>query len=84
MANLIKIGNSQGVRIPKALIQQAALEGKELSFEIVSDGLLISPSKHVRTGWKEEIEAIMASKGKESLDQGWLEFPLDADDELEW
>lgn len=84
MANLVKIGNSQGVRIPKALIKQAALEGKELSFEVVSNGLLISPSKHVRAGWKDEIAAIIASKGKEPLDQAWLDTPLDTDDALEW
>ncbi|MBN4059912.1 MAG: AbrB family transcriptional regulator [SAR86 cluster bacterium] len=84
MANLVKIGNSQGVRIPKALIQQASLEGKELSFEIVGDGLLISPSKHARSGWKEKIEALLALKGNEPLDQDWLEVPLDTDEELEW
>jgi antitoxin MazE len=84
MANLVKIGNSQGVRIPKALIQQASLEGKELSFEIVSNGLLISPSKHARAGWKDEIAAILASKGKEPVDKDWLDIPLDSDDALEW
>ena len=45
MANLVKIGNSQGIRIPKALIEQAHLEDKELKLQIVKDGLLVSPSK---------------------------------------
>jgi len=29
MAHLVRIGNSQGIRIPKAFIEQAHLEGKE-------------------------------------------------------
>ncbi len=29
MTTLIRIGNSQGVRIPKAIVEQAQLEGKE-------------------------------------------------------
>ncbi len=48
MAHLVGIGNSQGVRIPKILIKQAKLENKELSFKVVDNGLLITPSKKAR------------------------------------
>jgi antitoxin MazE len=41
MTTLIRIGNSQGVRIPKAIIEQTQLEDKELVFKISDDGLLI-------------------------------------------
>ena len=41
MTTLIRIGNSQGVRIPKAIIEQAQLENKELVFKISDDGLLM-------------------------------------------
>ncbi len=41
MTTLIRVGNSQGVRIPKALIEQAHLNNKELVFQVVDDGLLI-------------------------------------------
>jgi len=81
MANLVKIGNSQGIRIPKALIEQAHLEGKELEFQIVKDGLLVSPSKKPREGWKEAIDAPLASHGKEPLDSEWLDAPLASDEE---
>ena len=33
MAHLVKIGNSQGIRIPKPLVEQAQLEGKELKLQ---------------------------------------------------
>ncbi len=50
MAHLIRIGNSQGIRIPKPLIELAQLEGKELQLRLVEGGLLISPEARVREG----------------------------------
>lgn len=41
MTTLIRIGNSQGLRIPKAIIEQAQLDEKELTLKVVEDGLLI-------------------------------------------
>ncbi len=41
MAELIQIGNSKGVRIPKALVEQAGLENSELELKVVKNGLLI-------------------------------------------
>ncbi len=84
MANLIKIGNSQGIRIPKALIERAHLEDKELKLQIVKDGLLVSPSKKPREGWKEAIEASLATHGKEPLDSEWLDASLASEEEWEW
>jgi antitoxin MazE len=52
MTTLIRIGNSQGVRIPKAIIEQAQLKDKELIFKIIDDGLLIQPLQKPRQGWK--------------------------------
>ena len=42
-ANLIKIGNSQGIRIPKDLIKQFNI--KKVLFEIKKDGILLRPIK---------------------------------------
>ena len=84
MAHLIKIGNSQGIRIPKPLIQQAHLEGKELDIQVVSQGILVSPCKKPREGWKEAIETTLASKGSEATDKEWLDATLTSDDDLEW
>ena len=84
MAHLVKIGNSQGIRIPKPLVEQAQLEGKELKLLLVSDGLLISPEKETREGGKEEIEQAIAAQGHEVIDVEWLDLPLASDDDLEW
>ena len=85
MAHLVKIGNSQGIRIPKPLIKQAHLEGKELDIQVVNQGILVTPSKKPREGWKKAIEeTILASKGLETTDGEWLESTLTSDDDLEW
>lgn len=84
MAHLVKIGNSQGIRIPKPLIQQARLEGKELDIQVVNQGILVTPSKKPREGWKKAIEAIIASKGSEKIDNEWMDATLTSYDDSEW
>jgi len=84
MAHLVKIGNSQGIRIPKPLIQQAHLDGKELDIQVVNQGILVTPSKKPRENWGKTIEAILASNGSEATDSEWLDATLTSDDDLEW
>ena len=84
MAHIVKIGNSRGIRIPKPLIEQAKLEGKELDLQLVNNGLLITPKKEARDGWKVMIEQALATNQNDDSNQEWLDFPLASDDELEW
>lgn len=83
MAALIQIGNSKGVRIPKAFIEQTQLENRELKFRIVDEGLLIQPIKKVRTAWKEQFEKsrIQSLEADERL---WLEAPLTIEKDWKW
>ena len=51
MAHLIRIGNSFGVRIPQAIIQQIGFKkDMNLVFKVTEDGLLISSEKQAREG----------------------------------
>ena len=84
MTHIVKIGNSQGIRIPKPLIEQAELEGKELKLQLVKNGLLITPEKKARDGWEEIIEQSIARNGIEPPDEEWLDLPIASDDELDW
>jgi len=52
MAKIIKIGNSQGIRIPKPIVELANLENIELDFVVLDSGLLITPNKKARIGWE--------------------------------
>ncbi len=86
MATLTKIGNSQGVRIPKAYIKQAHLQDCELEFKITSEGLLIVPSKNTpRKSWEADIKKVLEhnkDKKDEAVDEGLLN---DSDlESLEW
>jgi len=84
MTSLIRIGNSQGVRIPKAIIEQAQLEDKELEFKIIDDGLLIKPVKKPREGWKDQFDKAIQSGVSNQAEQEWLDAPLVDDEDWEW
>ncbi len=47
---IVRIGNSQGVRIPKPLIEQAGLSG-ELEITVQDGSLIIKPVAKARAGW---------------------------------
>ena len=58
MAQIIKIGNSQGIRIPKPIVAIANLENQELDFIVLNEGLLITPEKKSRVRWQIDKEKI--------------------------
>ena len=86
MTMLTKIGNSQGIRIPKALIKEAHLENVEIDLEVVENGLLLKPiKKNIRENWEENIKQVL-EKNKKKKDEGILEdFLHDSDlEDYEW
>ncbi len=84
MTTLIRIGNSQGVRIPKAIIELAKLDDKELEFKVIDDGLLIQPVKTPRQDWKMQFDKAEQSQESDRLDQEWLDAPLVKIEDWEW
>jgi len=84
MVHLVKIGNSQGIRIPKVIIEQSQIEGKELKLQVVNNGLLVSPRIKARDGWKESINKKLADNKTEQIDHEWLDATLTTDEELDW
>ena len=86
MTMLTKIGNSQGVRIPKSLIQQAGLEGSRIEFELLEDGLLLKPvKKNTRECWADNIKQIL-DKNSSKVDERELKDMLNDSDleDLQW
>ena len=62
---IVAIGNSQGIRIPKPLLEQTGLAGEvELSAE--NDALVIRPVRKARAGWAAAF-ALMARRGDDAL-----------------
>jgi antitoxin MazE len=54
---LVRIGNSQGVRIPKAMIEQCGI-GEEVEMAIKGHTLVIAPSKAPRQGWDQALRSM--------------------------
>jgi antitoxin MazE len=80
--NIVPIGNSQGIRIPKPLLQQAGIKDA-VEIEVKGNLIIIRPAKkRAREGWA---EAFMVPEKEEK----WLEdlraIPNNFDgEEWEW
>ncbi len=55
-AELVRIGNSRGLRIPKPVIEQCGF-GETVELRIENDRLIISPERQPRQGWDEAFRA---------------------------
>ncbi|KLU25498.1 antitoxin [Caballeronia mineralivorans PML1(12)] len=76
-----RMGNSQGVLIPKPILAQLGLED-EVEMEVENDAIVLrKPQKKARQGWSEASKAI-AEAGDDGLVMG--EFPNADDAELSW
>ena len=62
---IVPIGNSQGVRIPKPLLEQAGLAG-EVEISAEGGALVIRPANKPRAGWTVAFRE-MARRGDDAL-----------------
>jgi len=80
---IVRMGNSQGIRIPKLLIDQIGL-GQEVQVEVRADHLVIRAARQPRQGWEEQFQE-MAKRGDDRLlDTGALPSPDWDEAEWEW
>lgn len=56
-AQIVQIGNSQGVRIPKVLLEESGIKG-EIELEIHPDGILIRNIRKPRADWDKKFELL--------------------------
>jgi antitoxin MazE len=62
---IVPIGNSQGIRIPKLLLEQTGLSG-EVEISAEGGALVIRPVKRPRAGWAAAFQD-MARRGDDAL-----------------
>lgn len=74
--NLIRIGNSQGIRIPKVLLEQSRL-GTEVELEVDEGKIVIHSATHARQGWGEKFR-LMADNGDDVM------IDTDSGEQTEW
>ncbi len=90
-ANIVQIGNSKGVRIPKTLLEQLHFE-KSVEFHVTPEGLLLRPihekaenDSPPRTGWDEMFQTALAEGGDDSAEfADWNQAGLTEFDDKEW
>jgi antitoxin MazE len=56
-AQIVSIGNSQGIRIPKTLLEQSNLSG-EVELELCESGIMIKKTRKPRQNWEEAFKAM--------------------------
>ena len=80
-ARVVKIGNSQGIRIPKTLLEQAGIMDT-VELDVEKDSIVIRPIVHPRAGWEDAFKAMSDNHddalihGDEDISHSW--------DEEEW
>ena len=63
---LIRIGNSRGIRIPKPLIEGCGL-GDSVELRVIGQRIVISPERVPRQGWAEAFRKAGPAKNDELL-----------------
>lgn len=79
---IIKIGNSQGIRIPKLLLEQTNL-AEEVELEVQADQIVIRSAEHPRQGWEAAFQAMAECGDDQLLDENLTSTHWD-EDEWQW
>ncbi len=64
---VVKIGNSRGIRIPKPIIDQTRL-GNEVEIAVQRGTIVIRPLSRPRSGWAEQFRAMAEQRDDTLLD----------------
>lgn len=67
-ARVIRIGNSRGIRVPRALLEQAQLP-EEVELQAQPGRLIVRAARRPRAGWAEAARAMRERPHDELLDQ---------------
>ena len=81
-AKIIKIGNSRGIRLPKAILHQLGIHD-EVDLEVERDRIVIKPIRRIRNGWSEAFRKMSVKTDDRLLDEEATLFQSSWDEE-EW
>ena len=77
-SKIVRIGNSQGVRLPKLLIEQAGLE-EEVELRAEAGQIVIAAPRETRAGWAEAAQRARGAGDDVPESTGLTRF-----DQTEW
>lgn len=79
-ARVIKIGNSQGLRLPKPILDQTGIRD-DVEIEVQKNRIIIRPVRNVREGW----DAAFKTMGETGDDKPIIDDAISHSwDEEEW
>lgn len=82
--SLRKMGNSVGMIVPKAVLQEIGLSvGAPMDVRVEDGKVVATPVRKVREGWAEDAERVAAA-GLTEEEAEWMAFGNDDDGELTW
>lgn len=82
--SLRKMGNSVGMIVPKAVLQEIGLSaGAPMDVRVEEGKVVATPIRKVREGWAEDA-ARVAAHGVTEEEAEWLAFGNDDDGEWTW
>jgi len=76
---IVRIGNSRGIRIPKPIIEQCGF-GDSVELRVENDLLVIAPERVPRQGWEEAFRAAGLAEKDELLLDGLPPNEFDRED----
>ena len=82
-AHIVRIGNSQGIRIPKPLLDQTGIKD-DVELEVDKTRIIIRPISNPRSGWDNAFKAMAQNRddllieGKDNISHSW------DDEEWQW
>ena len=80
--HIIRIGNSQGIRIPKPLLEQSGISGA-VELEVENNRIVIQSVDEPRRGWKEAFASMAEEADDHLIDDEAIESAWDSE-EWEW
>ena len=81
-AEIIRIGNSKGLRIPKAFLKQCKIKNT-VHMAIKGQALVITPYEELREKWEESFQLMAKNKDDYLLDEDHIEHSWD-EEGWEW
>ncbi len=67
-ARIVKIGNSQGIRIPKPILEQTGIMD-DVELEVDNNQIIIRPISNPRNGWESEFKTMTANGDDKVIDE---------------
>jgi len=64
---IIKIGNSRGIRLPKAILKQIGIE-EEVDLQVDRDRIILRPIRSKRSGWRKAFRKMALNADDRLLD----------------